>query len=144
MMDMAFRGSPVLQQCLFGFDTLITFSSSFRSMKNVRAALVVSLFFSLLTLIGCRSFAQTAIRPLTIQPDWVRDLPAFRLAGNLYYVGSYDLACYLIATPEGNILINTGVAGSDTMIRKHVEDLGFKWSDIKILLTSQAHFDHVG
>jgi metallo-beta-lactamase class B len=78
------------------------------------------------------------------QPEWVRDFPPFRLAGNLYYVGTYDLASYLITTPAGNILINTGLPGSDTMIRKHVEALGFKFRDIKILLTTHAHFDHVG
>src|SRR5579863_145254 len=75
---------------------------------------------------------------------WVRDYPPFRLAGNLYYVGTYDLACYLITTPAGNILINTGIPGSDTIIRKHVEALGFKFKDIKILLATHGHFDHVG
>lgn len=75
---------------------------------------------------------------------WVKDQEPFRIAGNLYYVGSYDLASYLITTPKGHILINTGIPGSDTMIRRHVEALGFKFSDIKILLATHAHFDHVG
>lgn len=75
---------------------------------------------------------------------WVMDLVPFRIAGNLYYVGSYDLATYLITTPKGHILINTGVPGSDTMIRRHVAALGFKYSDVKILLATHAHFDHVG
>jgi len=78
------------------------------------------------------------------QPEWVQDFPPFRLVGNVYYVGSYDLACYLITTPAGNILINTGLPGSDTMIRKHIEALGFKFKDVKILLATHAHFDHVG
>jgi len=76
--------------------------------------------------------------------NWVRDYPPFRIAGNLYYVGTYDLACYLITTPKGNILINTGLDGSEQMIRKHIEALGFKFADTKILLTNQAHHDHVG
>jgi len=75
---------------------------------------------------------------------WVKDQEPFRIAGNLYYVGSYELCSYLITTPKGHILINTGIAGSDSMIRRHVEALGFKLSDIRILLTNQAHFDHVG
>lgn len=75
---------------------------------------------------------------------WSRDYQPFRIAGNLYYVGTYDLACYLITTPQGNILINTGIPGSALMIRSHVEALGFKFSDIKILLATHAHFDHVG
>jgi metallo-beta-lactamase class B len=76
--------------------------------------------------------------------NWVRDQEPFRIAGNLYYVGSYDLCSYLISTPQGHILINTGVPGSDTMLRKHIEALGFKYSDIRILLATHAHFDHVG
>jgi metallo-beta-lactamase class B len=75
---------------------------------------------------------------------WVRDEAPFRIAGNLYYVGTYDLNCYLITTPQGHILINTGIPGSDSMIRRHVEALGFLFSDIKILLATHAHFDHVG
>jgi len=82
--------------------------------------------------------------PPNFQPEWVQDFPPFRIAGNLYYVGTYDLASYLITTPAGNILINTGLPGSDTMIRRHIESLGFKFRDIKILLATHAHFDHVG
>lgn len=81
---------------------------------------------------------------LSIQPNWVAEYAPFRIAGNLYYVGSEELACYLITTPDGDILINTGAPGSDTLIRRHVEALGLHLSDIKILLTNQAHFDHVG
>lgn len=68
----------------------------------------------------------------------------FRIAGNLYYVGTDDLACYLITTPQGHILINTGLAESVPLIQSHIEALGFHFSDIKILLTTQAHYDHVG
>jgi len=105
------------------------------------------LFFTLLAtgqLASSPANAQHQIVPHDISPSWILDYPPFRIAGNLYYVGSDDLACYLITTPKGHILINTGVAGSDTMIRRHVEALGFKFRDIKILVTSQAHFDHVG
>lgn len=75
--------------------------------------------------------------------EWTQPYQPFRIAGNLYYVGTYDLACYLITTSEGLILINTGLAESVTMIRRNIEALGFRYSDIKILLTTQAHFDHV-
>ncbi len=77
-------------------------------------------------------------------PEWVKDYEPFQMAGNLYYVGSYDLAMYLITTSEGHILINTGLASSAKMIQNHMKKLGFKMSDIKILLTNQAHFDHMG
>lgn len=73
---------------------------------------------------------------------WSRPYEPFRIAGNLYYVGTYDLACYLIATPKGSILINTGLEESVPMIKRNVEALGFKFGDIKILLTTQAHYDH--
>jgi metallo-beta-lactamase class B len=62
----------------------------------------------------------------------------------VYYVGTYDLACYLITTSEGNILINSGLAASAPIIKKNIEELGFKVADTKILLTTQAHYDHVG
>ena len=58
-------------------------------------------------------------------------------------MGTADLACFLITSSEGHILINTGLADSGPLIRKNIESLGFKPSDIRILLTNQAHFDHV-
>jgi metallo-beta-lactamase class B len=69
---------------------------------------------------------------------------AFRIAGNLYYVGTQEDASYLVSTPNGLILINTGFEESTPLIRKSVEDLGFKWPDIKILLISHARSDHDG
>lgn len=77
-------------------------------------------------------------------PEWTRPYPSFRIAGNLYYVGTSDLACYLIVTPKGNILINTGLASSASGIKTSIESLGFKLSDTKILLNTQAHYDHMG
>ena len=75
-------------------------------------------------------------------PDWHRAFPAFKIAGNLYYVGTADLAVYLIHTPEGNILINTDFKQDVPTIQKSIQDLGFQFSDIKILLISHAHGDH--
>lgn len=74
---------------------------------------------------------------------WSQDYEPFRIAGNLYYIGTYDLGCYLITTPKGHILINTGLDESVPMLRKHIEALGFKYSDIRILLTNHVHYDHV-
>jgi metallo-beta-lactamase class B len=67
----------------------------------------------------------------------------FRIVGNIYYVGASDLASYLIATPDGHILVDTGVAEMSSQIRHNVEALGFRMSDIKYLLASHAHFDHI-
>jgi len=87
--------------------------------------------------------AQKINEPRTT-PEWTATYQPFRIAGNLYYVGTYDLACYLITTSKGNILINTGLAASESQIKNNIETLGFKFSDIKILLTTQAHYDHMG
>ena len=80
--------------------------------------------------------------PITNE-DWVKPFPAVRIAGNLYYVGTYDLSSYLITTDQGHILINTGLASSVPAIRANVESLGFRFGDIRILLATHAHWDHV-
>ncbi|HEU4833416.1 MAG TPA: subclass B3 metallo-beta-lactamase [Pyrinomonadaceae bacterium] len=80
--------------------------------------------------------------PPPVQQDWTESFPAFRVAGNLYYVGSKGLASYLITSPEGHILINSNLEANVPMIRESVESLGFKFNDIKILLISHAHYDH--
>lgn len=80
-------------------------------------------------------FAQT-------NPDWTTPFPPYRIIGNVYYVGSKDLASFLITTPQGHILINSNLETSVPQIKKSVEQLGFRFSDIKILLISHAHIDH--
>ena len=75
-------------------------------------------------------------------PDWHTAFPAFRIAGNLYYVGTADLAVYLINTPQGNILINSDFPEDLPLIKKSIEELGFKYGDTKIILISHAHGDH--
>ena len=75
-------------------------------------------------------------------PAWTEPFPPFRIAGNLYYVGSKDLASYLISTPQGLILINANLQSSVPQIERSVAELGFHFRDIKILLISHAHYDH--
>lgn len=75
-------------------------------------------------------------------PNWRTPVAPFQIADNLYYVGSRDLASYLVTTPEGDILINSNLESSPAQIRASVEKLGFNWTDVKILLISHAHFDH--
>jgi metallo-beta-lactamase class B len=74
--------------------------------------------------------------------SWTRPFPPHHIAGNLYYVGSEELASYLIVTPQGNILINSSLESSVPLIDKSIEQLGFRFSDTKILLISQGHNDH--
>lgn len=77
-------------------------------------------------------------------PNWSEPFPPHRVVGNVYYVGSSEMASYLITTPAGHILINNGVDDTVPVIQAGCEKPGFKFSDIKLLLTCQAHLDHVG
>ena len=74
--------------------------------------------------------------------DMTAPFPPHKVIGNIYYVGTKSLAVFLIVTPQGNILINSTYERNVPLIQKSVEQLGFKFSDIKILLGSHAHGDH--
>jgi metallo-beta-lactamase class B len=74
--------------------------------------------------------------------DWTEPFPPFKIAGNLYYVGSKGLANYLITSPQGHILINSDLEANVPMIKDSIEKLGFKFTDVKVLLISHAHWDH--
>jgi len=82
--------------------------------------------------------------PLAAQVDstWTQPFPPFHIAGNLYYVGTKALASYLVTTPNGLILINSDLEQNVPQLKASIEHLGFKFSDVKILLISHAHFDH--
>jgi metallo-beta-lactamase class B len=94
-----------------------------------------------LLMFGSLAFASPSLAQ--DDPNWTRPFPPFRIIGSLYWVGSYDLATYLIATPQGHILINTGVGDTAKQIKASVEQLGFKLADTKILTATHGHFDHV-
>jgi metallo-beta-lactamase class B len=81
--------------------------------------------------------------PAPAHADQNQPFPPHRIADNLYYVGSKMLATYLVTTKQGHILINPDFDSTVPLIRKNVEQLGFKFSDVKILLDSHAHDDHV-
>ena len=101
---------------------------------------------------GLRRLLSTVVIPLVLvisqrsaftqANDWLEPFPAFRIAGNLYYIGSRGLASYLVTTPEGHVLINSNLEKSVPMLRASIEKLGFKYSDVKVLLISHAHWDH--
>jgi len=79
------------------------------------------------------------------QPNgWNDPFPPHKVMDNLYYVGTKELASFLIVTPQGNILMNSDYESSVPVIKASVEKLGFKFSDIKILIAGHAHPDHVG
>ena len=66
----------------------------------------------------------------------------FRIAGNLYYVGASDISSYLIATPAGHVVIDAGYESTVPQIEKNIRTLGFKVEDVRVLLNTQAHYDH--
>jgi len=97
----------------------------------------LSMVGMLFALLAAWAAAQTAVHR-DAQP-----FPPYRIAGNLYYVGTNDITSYLIATPAGDIVINAGYEETPALIVDSIEKLGFHRRDVKILLNSQAHFDHV-
>lgn len=75
---------------------------------------------------------------------WNLPFEPFAVAGPVHYVGTSELAAYLIVTPQGHVLIDGGLPESAPLIERSIRQLGFKVEDVEVLLTTQAHFDHVG
>jgi len=76
--------------------------------------------------------------------EWTERTPPYLILDGIYYVGTVDLGSYLVTSPAGHILIDTGVEQNATSISESVRSLGFNLKDVRIILTTQAHFDHVG
>lgn len=77
-------------------------------------------------------------------PDWNTPMAPFRIIGSIHYVGTSELGAYLITGPDGHVLIDGGAASTAPQLLASIAQLGFKVTDIKWLLTTQAHLDHVG
>src|SRR4028119_2051938 len=75
---------------------------------------------------------------------WNKPAEPFRIAGNVYYVGTSGLAAFLIADPRGHVLIDGGLPESAALIAANVRALGFRLGDVRYLLINHAHFDHSG
>ncbi|HVW72166.1 MAG TPA: subclass B3 metallo-beta-lactamase [Rhizomicrobium sp.] len=80
--------------------------------------------------------------PAYAADTYLEPFPAHHIIANIYYVGTEGQANYLITTPKGNILINSGTEKNPPMIKASIKKLGFKYADTRILLISHAHFDH--
>ena len=100
-------------------------------MKRIYAAVLLAVLFAFAPAVEAQ------------REDWVTPFEAHRVVGPLYYVGTYDLGVFLLTSDEGHMLINTGLEDSAPLIKQSIEDLGFEYEDVKVLLTMQAHFDHV-
>jgi metallo-beta-lactamase class B len=87
--------------------------------------------------------AAPALLPVPAQAaDYLVPFPAHHVVANIYFVGTKGQANYLITTPQGNILVNSGLETTLPMTKDSIAKLGFKYSDTKILVISHAHFDH--
>ncbi|HEY8539460.1 MAG TPA: metallo-beta-lactamase [Steroidobacteraceae bacterium] len=75
---------------------------------------------------------------------WNKDQAPFRIFGNTYYVGTHGLSAVLVTSPDGHVLIDGALPQSAPLIAQHVEQLGFRLSDVKVILNSHVHFDHAG
>jgi metallo-beta-lactamase class B len=75
---------------------------------------------------------------------WNKEQAPFQIYGNTYYVGPHGLSSVLITSPQGHVLIDGALPQSAVLIAKHVEQLGFKMSDVKVILNSHTHYDHAG
>jgi metallo-beta-lactamase class B len=109
---------------------------------KIKHLLVATLVLSAFT--TSTAIAQERVKLTITNKDWEKPYPGFKVVGNLYYVGTYDLGCYLINTGAGLILVNSGAPGSYPLIKASIEALGFKTSDIKVITSTHGHWDHVG
>lgn len=113
--------------------------TSQRKVRSPGRASARALLILGLTLAGCGGAAGI---PRDMRA-WNRPFPPYRVIGNIYYVGSKGVAQYLITTPQGHLLLDTGFEVSVPRLADNVRALGFRFEDVKILLTSHAHIDHV-
>src|SRR5256885_17153365 len=107
-----------------------------KSRYLLAALLVIAVF-------AVGALAQQRVKLPITNKEWEAPFPGFKIAGNLYYVGTYDLGCYLIDTGEGLILVNSGIMGSYPPMKASIESLGFKTSDIRIITSTHGHSNHV-
>lgn len=77
-----------------------------------------------------------------VPAEWTKPVAPFHIIGNIYYVGTADLAAYLIHTDDGDVLVDGTLAQNVPLIESNIATLGFKVSNIRILLNSHAHYDH--
>lgn len=108
------------------------------AMQAIRTRRILALAIALAAPAFARAQANDLSRNMN-QP-----VPPFRIIGNIYYVGASDITSYLIVTSSGDILLDGGFVETAPQIEVNIKTLGFKLSDVKILISSHEHLDHAG
>ena len=104
-----------------------------RALKTITSTLVCAALLL---------FAAAAHGANGVNEAWNRPIEPYRVAGNIYYVGTNYLASFLVVTPQGLILLNSDFEESVPLVRASIEKLGYRFIDVRYLLSSQAHNDH--
>jgi metallo-beta-lactamase class B len=86
----------------------------------------------------------TAAQRAADPSNWTERVKPYRIMANIYYVGTLDLSSFLITSPEGHVLIDTGLEQNADVVLDNIRTLGFTVKDVRVILTTQAHYDHVG
>jgi metallo-beta-lactamase class B len=100
--------------------------------------------FGVLSLLSFVSCVESASIGCTYCEAWNKDQAPFQVFGNTYFVGTHGLSSVLVTSPEGHVLIDGALPQSAPLIARHIQQLGFKISDVKLILSSHVHFDHAG
>jgi metallo-beta-lactamase class B len=111
---------------------------------KIPCLLLIALSGAIAPIAGAQSAPPTVAEVKRMFDPWRAPVPPRHLIANIHYVGAIGVSSFLITTPAGHILLDTGFQDTVPVIQKGVEQLGFKLSDIKIILSSHAHIDHVG
>ena len=80
----------------------------------------------------------------SVPPNWTERTKPYRVMADIYYVGTVDLSSFLVTSSDGHVLIDTGVEENADAVLDNIRALGFAVKDIRVILTTQAHYDHVG
>jgi metallo-beta-lactamase class B len=99
-------------------------------------------FCAAILLLLCPVVAKAQDDP--VARSWNKPVQPVHIIGNIYYVGASEVSSYLITTPKGHILLDSGLPETVPLIQSNIKQLGFKLEDVKILLNSHAHYDHAG
>jgi metallo-beta-lactamase class B len=79
-----------------------------------------------------------------VVPEWNEPALPFHIVGDVYFVGTNELGAYVVTSPRGHVMIDGGFKETVPLLLESVKKLGLRVEDIKVLLTTQAHYDHVG